>query len=355
MSIGTRIRLARKRLGLSLDDVAGRMGAITKQALSKYETDKTIPDSRRLMQLGSALDVTIDYFLRPTTVRLESVSFRKLTSLAAEERDRIEFYVLDRLERQLELERIVFGEQCPVYEGMRGLVVGDVDEAERAAERCRLELGLGTDPVSNIAAALETWCVRVLQTPAPMRGLDGFCHWVTNDVPVIVISGDPNVPGDRQRMTLAHELGHLTMHCASGVNEENAAKRFAGAFLAPKEALVRELGAKRFNLDWTELLKLKHLYGISMSALLFRAEQCGIISLVRRAHMHKEMGTRGWAQHEPGPQVPRERIDLGVLDRLVDRALSEGLISFGRAAELQAMSTADYRAARGEATGVYSS
>ena len=51
------------------------------------------------------------------------------------------------------------------------------------------------------------------------------------DKPVIVVS--KGWPGDRQRFTLAHELGHLLLHgrLTDGLDEERACHRFASAFL----------------------------------------------------------------------------------------------------------------------------
>ena len=41
--------------------------------------------------------------------------------------------------------------------------------------------------------------------------------------------------GERQR--LAHELGHLVLDVVPKGDDENAARRFAGAFLMPSETL----------------------------------------------------------------------------------------------------------------------
>ena len=73
---------------------------------------------------------------------------------------------------------------------------------------------------------------------------DGMAATV-DGIPVVVVGR--GWPGDRQRFTLAHELGHLVLHgrLASDVDEEAAANRFAGAFLAPADEVRKELGEKR--------------------------------------------------------------------------------------------------------------
>ena len=66
--------------------------------------------------------------------------------------------------------------------------------------------------------------------------------------PLIIVN--KTFPGDRQRLSLAHELGHLVLKLDEGIDEEAAAFRFAGAFLIPKQTAIQELGPKRRMLDF---------------------------------------------------------------------------------------------------------
>src|SRR5262249_50658704 len=55
---GERVRLARKRAGLSLRGLAKEMGdLVTAQAIGKYERNEMIPSSEVLIALGKALSV----------------------------------------------------------------------------------------------------------------------------------------------------------------------------------------------------------------------------------------------------------------------------------------------------------
>ena len=47
-----------------------------------------------------------------------------------------------------------------------------------------------------------------------------------------------DMPGDRHRFNLAHELGHALMHRHSTGECESEANRFAAEFLMPKEEKV---------------------------------------------------------------------------------------------------------------------
>ncbi len=61
---GDRLRLARKRAGLSLRELAERIGnVVSAQAISKYESGKMFPSSSVLVALGRALDVSLDFLM----------------------------------------------------------------------------------------------------------------------------------------------------------------------------------------------------------------------------------------------------------------------------------------------------
>ena len=61
---GRRLRLARKRAGLSMRSLAERMDPkITAQAISKYEAGKMMPSSAVLVGLAKALDVSLDFLM----------------------------------------------------------------------------------------------------------------------------------------------------------------------------------------------------------------------------------------------------------------------------------------------------
>ena len=62
-TIGTRIRLLRKALGLSQTDLAERVGVCFQQ-VQKYENGKTTISASRLQQISDALGVSILMLLR---------------------------------------------------------------------------------------------------------------------------------------------------------------------------------------------------------------------------------------------------------------------------------------------------
>lgn len=60
MSLGERIVELRKQLGLSQNQLAKQM-EVSRQAVSKWETDQSSPDSIRMIHLAEILETDIDY------------------------------------------------------------------------------------------------------------------------------------------------------------------------------------------------------------------------------------------------------------------------------------------------------
>ena len=62
MTLAEKIYQARKKAGLSQEALADALG-VTRQAVSKWETGKSVPDTENLRQMAQVLAVSTDYFL----------------------------------------------------------------------------------------------------------------------------------------------------------------------------------------------------------------------------------------------------------------------------------------------------
>ncbi len=77
-TIGSRIAHKRKALGMTQEDLAGKLG-VSSQAVSKWENDVSCPDISLLSQLAAALNCTTDALLsgKEDQVRVVPESQRK--------------------------------------------------------------------------------------------------------------------------------------------------------------------------------------------------------------------------------------------------------------------------------------
>lgn len=347
--IGERIKQARKAAGLSLRALADRAG-ITAMAISKYEGGKSTPSSRVLLDLSKALGVRTEYFFRPVKIELQEMKHRKHSRLPKKALDQIEGDVKEQLERFMELEQLLPNGPVQAFKLPENLPhpITTLDEVEAVARELRTSWSLGIDPIPVLTDMLEERGIKVFQSQAINDWFDGMAATV-DGIPVVVVGR--GWPGDRQRFTLAHELGHLVLQgrLAPDVEEEAAANRFAGAFLAPADEVRKELGEKRVWLEPRELEVLKKTYGLSMQGWMHRAKDLGILPDTHYVEMRKFFSSRGWNKTEPGEQYPPERPQL--FDQLVYRALGQDLISESKAAELLRMPLTEFQKKRNMPSG----
>src|SRR5450755_3090184 len=329
MSIGERIKSARLMAELSQRDLANA-AAVSAMAISKYERDLDIPGSAVLLRLSKALNVKIEYFFRPTTVILSMLTYRRRASLSASQEASIFERVQDWLERYLDVESLLEREAALLLPAPKHIET--MEEIENTALALREQWQLGLGPIEGLIEVCEEHGIKV----GLVKGhtdFDALTLQANNNIPVIVLRND--MPGDRQRFCLAHELGHLILEPAKHIDAEKAAHRFAGALLAPRPTVEQELGAKRQSIGLFELHLLKHKYGLSMQAWIYRAKDLGILSEATAAQMFKRFRQQGWQREEPGDALPPEMPQR--FERLVLHALCEGIISQARAAELLAV------------------
>ena len=62
MTLGEKIKDARKQCGLSQEQLAEKM-SVSRSAIAKWETDKGLPDIDNLKALVGFLNVSVDYLL----------------------------------------------------------------------------------------------------------------------------------------------------------------------------------------------------------------------------------------------------------------------------------------------------
>ncbi len=340
-----RLHRARKAAGLSLRAL-GELVSISHAAIKKYEDGIAMPSSDILIGLSRALKVRTEYFFRPEPVALEGIEYRKRSSLPKKRLDAITHEIIDQIERRIELENLFPQPPVKAFAAVDGLdtSIAAMDQIEEIAEGVRAAWALGFDPIPDLIDVLETNGIRVFMIEADSENkFDGLAARV-NGMPIVVVGR--HWPGDRQRFTLAHELGHLMLEgrLPDDVDEEMACNRFAGAFLFPRASVLQELGKHRNAIELKELGLLKEEFGLSMAGILYRARDLGIISPAYRDEQTKLFRFKGWYRKEPGGDYPTEKAHI--FEQLVFHALAEEYIGESKAAELMNMSLQQFRQVR---------
>jgi len=341
--IADRIKLARRKAGFSLRELSAAIdNKVTAQAIGKYERGEDVPSSGVLTALAKALGVSLSYLMDAGGVTLSGVEFRTKANTTARDRAHVETEVLEWIERYLQIELILELDSaewhCPVPCPVQLRAPAD---AEELASEARLKWKLGIDPIPNMTELLEEKGLKVLTVPLPDR-VSGFTCLVSRGegqppLPAIVVNSRFSL--ERRRLTLAHELAHrlIDTDALGEKDEEKAATMFAGAFLMPKEHLLREVGRQRNALGYKELIDLKRLYRVSGVALLMRLRQVGVIAESTLIYAFQSIA-RGWRTKEPAEleqeDIRGQRERALRFERLCYRALAEGLITLSKGAEL---------------------
>ena len=85
--IGQRLKVARTAAGLSLRELQEKIGnLVTAQMIGRYERDEAMPGSAVLIALADALDVSENYLVDQSELRLEASSSGRTGSRAARRR-----------------------------------------------------------------------------------------------------------------------------------------------------------------------------------------------------------------------------------------------------------------------------
>lgn len=340
-----RLKNARKMNGLSLQDLSNRLdNQISKQDLNRLEIGIQLPDSKTISSLANALNVTMDYFFKEQPITLEKIEFRKKTSLTVKEKEKIKGRTIDYLERYFELESLLGNiKKAPFeYQSFKIKLSDSKNDIERAALEMRSSiLKIGSDPIYNIFELLEENGIKVFPIESE-QSFSGMSTCINNNTMVVVFNNSNSLPVVRKRFTLLHELAHLYLDLSDfdDKQSEKLCDAFAGALLLPAEKLIEYFGGKRTTVFISELKNIKEYYGISLTAIMYRAMALDLISehylryfMIRYNQIYKKEEGDGY----DGKEESKRFIQL------LMRAVAQDIITTTKAASLNNQKLGDFR------------
>ncbi len=342
---GSRLRSARMIAGLSLRELSEKIdNEVTKQSLSKYEKGLMQPSSSVLFALSEALNLKVDFFLKDNFVEFKTVSFRKRKSLPKKDEEAILEKARSYYENYSEIENIL-GVGNSFYNPVKDIKIKSLNDVEKAANVLRDSWELGSQPISNLIEMLESVGIKVY-TIKHTNAIDGVAIDIKGGSPLVIIN-TADKPLERIRFTIIHELAHSLLKFTEKIQEddrllEKMCHYFASCFLIPKARLIKMIGGiKRSYIKINELIAIKEYFGISIRAIVYRLKQIGIITINYHKRwsiwLNKEFGSK----NEPGKYIGNEKSNRFL--QLIDRAISEELISVSKAASLCNLSVLDIK------------
>lgn len=315
-----RVKQAREMMRLSQEELANIIG-ISQSFIAQFEAGWKQPTQENTEALSKALNVPVEFFERPNppSFPVGSLLFRAHAQIPAVDKHEAHRYaelgyeLAVMLAKKFRVRPTFKLPELPSEEFTNSKVIQHIAQLTRDA------LGIAPGvPIPNLSRLIEQSGAIIIALPIGFenKSCDAFSQWASLDPevetaktkrPFIVVVG--KVPGDRLRFSIAHEIGHLILHHNNlrGIlkTSEAEADAFASEFLLPEKE-IRELIKSPVTL--TNLVPMKEKWGVSIQALIKRANTLEIISDRQRTHLQKQLTTMELRKDEPGtvkPERPR--------------------------------------------------
>lgn len=338
-TIAKRLQDFRKMMGLSQAALAEKIETITKSSIEKIEKAEMVPSPQTLSSIAEALGVMTDDLIRPyiINVNYDKVRYRKRSKMPKKEVERLQRLYGNKLERYIEVERLL-GAEVEFSLSYENIPVHTYQDAQYVARRFREDMGWGMFPVVSPIQQLEMKGIKVFvldEKESSNKDFDGMCY-KEGGMAVVILKKCENTEHDR--FTLFHEMGHLLMNTGDleGRELENLCNAFASEVLLPEVVFSKHFW-KGCRIYPNTLKMLQREWGISCEAQMYKAKELGIITQNRYigycVRMNRDKELKAWMN--ASVYLPE---NTNRFESLVYRALSEFKITTTKAAALLGMS-----------------
>ncbi|BCG54375.1 XRE family transcriptional regulator [Alistipes indistinctus] len=289
------IKLARESRGLTQTQLA-RFAHIAQSNLSKMEVGKLpIPDDA-LLRIATTLKYPLTFFYKKSQrTPMGAFYFRKRMSLSKTSIKTIESKrdiirsAIDDLLQAVEVKECTL----PHIRVTDNLTPSDI------ARRVRAYFKLPKGPIQDLVKVLEDAGIIVYEMDFNSDKFMGFSIYTDAGQPIIFVN--KNMPNDRKRFTLGHELGHLVMHIMFDTDEDDRqieiqADEFSSEFNMPFLDCYFDIQ----RLQLRDLDNLKSYWKMSKAAILRRAYTAKTIDENRYKYYMIELSRIGERKVERG-------------------------------------------------------
>ncbi len=288
------LRLARDARELTQAELAERSG-VTQAFISKLEHGlNTQPGEDALRQLSETLRFPEDFFFQDErAIGFPHFHFRKRAKLGAKPLARIGAVI--NIRRQ-HISKLLRSYEVEVAKPIPQIELDDGGMTpEKAAERLRAYWMVPKGPIGDLVELIESGGGIVVLASFGTSHLDGISFRSEGMPPLFFMNKD--VPGERFRFSLAHELGHMVMHNFPDDDEkmEGEAHRFAASFLMPSQEIKPYLASVKLS----GLGRVKAYWKVSIKALIRRAFDIKIITPSQYKSLSIQYSS-SFKQGEPG-------------------------------------------------------
>lgn len=300
------IVLARETRGISQKELAEKLST-SPAFICKVESDEKALTPETLQRVSKLLKYPIDFFYREGEAHLPmSLNFRK--------REHVSAKLLYPLEANINLYRIhieIISEKLqPPAADYPVLDLQKLGSIEQVAKQLRKYWKMPKGTVENLTDLLEQNGIIVVAFDFGTERVDSKTIFTKDKQPIIFINKLHHA--DRQRFSLAYELGHLVMHTGTMPSRDrdisHEANMFAAGFLMPEAEIKKDFEG---SITIPLLADLKRKWKVSMQALLFRSADLGFLSDNQKKYLLAQFNQLKIRRREPMElDFPKEKPKL---------------------------------------------
>lgn len=286
------ITIARESRGLSQTELSDLLG-VSVSNVSRYE-DSTIINDTALENIATALNYPIGFFSQDFLIQPPNIHYRKRLTLSPKiirKADALMNIYRSNIEKMLNTIDMDAA-NIPVIDSY------SYGSPRKIAAYIRSYWRVERGPIKDLVSLVEKNGIMVIMFDFETEKIDGRSMMTESGQPVIFLN--KHLPGDRVRLTLAHELGHIIMHLRTVPtferDEEAEAFEFASEFLMP-EAEMRLAVTSRLTLE--KLADLKRIWKTSMRAILYWSEKLKLVTPNQSRYLHSQFSSLGYNKNEP--------------------------------------------------------
>lgn len=290
------LTLARESRGYTQTELAEMISGLGQGNLSKMEKGILKISEEVAVRISEKLDYPISFFYQQEPKSpIHSFYYRKRQIFPKKELSMLEAR-MDII--RLSLDELLSSVDIPEYR-LPEIQPDSKKTPEDIARHVRMLLGFPKGPIENLIEPLEKSGILIYFMDFDSEKFDGITLFTNNGYPVIFLNSQ--MPNDRKRFTIAHELGHLVMHIPfMEINDpesvEIEANRFSSEFNMPELDCRNDLVGLKFN----DLDDLKAYWKMSKAAIIYRAKSLRLITEKTYKYMVIELSRRGERKTERG-------------------------------------------------------
>lgn len=329
------IILAREVRNMKQGELAEKIG-MSATNLSKIERNEIGIADNVVEQIAMATYFPVHFFLQPGNILPENLSYRRRQNVPQKlitpinSRINIIKKHVQFLTRGLHIQL----PELPEAE------VTETNNPAKIANKLRQKWNMQDGAIGNLIKLLEQKGIIISGFNFGTERVDS--RTIFTDDKFAVMCFNNSLPGDRQRFSMAYELGHLIMHTHKRASFKrdilHEANVFAAAFLMPEKEIKADF---KNGISIPLLAELKKKWKVSMIALLYRADDLGLLTPNQKRYFIQQFNTLKIRRHEP-PELDIATEEPKVLRQLIARYRNKTKVSVAEMAALLALNTDEY-------------